>query len=664
MLINPKRRTPMALKRLIIIISVMVLGSLLIFNSTATSSYALPKPYQDKINEAHKKKQEEKEKKKKEEEEKKKEEEKDDEDNSNDKDNAEPDVRYLIPIIPDRDMAPRIKIVELSLMGSSIGDSNRFRSGDSVDVKLKYRVTDYQGYDNVNIMMIAYDDSGFEINQDNITNPIRIGDTVTEIFNNVIPQNILETNSNFRIGVTIEVEGIRESGTVYAQVGNYTGGGQIRIHRVFLTSDNYLDFGYWNFPKESFSGGDPYRLVVEYELDRGSDNDVEFEYKLTTRYDSVIDEGNFWDNARQGFQEVVRHGWFPNSFFDEYSGVRVEVKAYYAGDMDTESCYVQVHADDNDWYDQMVYEYPYRQQKREFSIGPVYFANDIEPSKYKSYFTPDESINVIVSYDYNRLPYGSTRHAAVLKYVVYSPSGEECISGRTQFFPLARDKKRIKLLDPGQTMLGRYEIDITLEIGDYAGTNKSYFYINRDTSDTLLEKSENEPRLIPGTNPIEYQIDNYLLLKLPPDWDAAFGYEPDDPPLIFQPAIDITGEVLIFSFDNPSISIDDAIAEYEKKEKENSGIGEYKESFVKTIDGQNSIYRFYDGKIISKGKFFEEKTENVKIGTIFSINSEKDFARLYVIRIVAPWDKFDELYNITSSLSEMIKYSVISSEKI
>ena len=653
-----KKKIPVRMLRLLIIVFVALIGAAVTTNYTATSVMALPKIYQDKINEAQKKKKEKKDKEKKEEEEKKKkeEEEKEQKGDSGKPSTDEGTERYMLPIIPKADLEPEIRIMNVSFLRNGSNEST-FEPGDYVDLKVEFRISSYEGFNDINITCNARDDRNHQIGHDSRSMPIQIDRNITEVFRNLVDTRSINYTGKIYADIEVEVQNTRIGRTIQGRITggeHYRRGGVHIIDSYLATDESYL-FSYPGYPAHSFNAGDSYWIVVEYEIDKTSDEDVKFEYEFTTGYDYYVDSGRFWDRPRNGIQRIYRKGWFPYYIpgsIGSNGWVTFHLKASYAGDSDIISSHYDVYEKGHDYSNDAYSNDTASRGKAVLTLGPVYFTRSSQDSTYTYYFDISEDIYTIVKYDYNRWNQGYFQ-TGTINYVVYDASEGEILSGDTKFTPQNQESRRFKIAGPGELGIGRYRFDITMRIGSLAQTHRSFFYVQNQK---VIKDPTKKPQDSVGAekNPIEYQIDENLVLSLPPEWYGKLSTNPSMPPLVFHPNVEILGMVSFYDYPNVSITMEDAIKKYEEKERESTGIGEFRESSDKKVGENIALIRFYDGKIVTKGQYPEDKVDKIVVGALYLLHVEGESSRLYVVRLVGPESGYENLKKILDSMNEKI----------
>jgi hypothetical protein len=662
--------------RLTIAIMVIFIGTAFILNLTSAPVMALPKPIQDQINEAHKKKEEQKkkdeeEKKKKEEEQKKKDEEdrkkkeeedkkhKDEKDQSH-RDNG--DTRFLVPIIPRYDVEPEIKIINVSFSQNGRRTDN-FEKGDYIDVIAEFRISSYSGFDNITVSCDVRDDRNNQLGHDSRSIPLRTNKNLTEELRGIVDTRGSDYSGKIYADVEIEIGGSRIGRTIQGRIEEHNQdrgrdhrdrGGRIRIIDSYLSSDDTYSFSFPGFPANSFAAGDPYWIVIEYEIDKPSGDDVEFSYQLTTGNGLNVDSGWFWDRERLGVQRIYRKQWMPYYIPGNYGWVTFHLKASHGGDYDSVSSSYNIYSKSiGISKDTLTNDFFYGGNPPVLSLGPVYYSKYPSESTYSSFFSIDDNIYMVVKYDFNPKGYVYSDYG-LLQYSIFDLSGKKVAAGDSDFVPQSNGSKKMQILQANELMPGRYQVDTTLTVDKIATVNRSYFTIDNPsaTNSPIDPILRDEP---PVNNPIEYQIDKYFILSLPPSWNGKLSSSEKMPPLVFKPSESILGMVMFYDYSDPAITLDNAISEYEKTEKEATDIADRSESQKRLISGNNLRLKFYNGKIITKGQFLDEKSQDINIGIIYLLHTQGTSSRLYVVRLLGPTSEYDQIKKFMEDLSGKIK---------
>jgi len=636
------------LKYRLFFIMLAVIMSGYVCSAITTPAYALPKIYQDIINQKKKERAEKKKEEKKESKDKEKE--------NKEEDNDEPE-RGMNPIVREPDLDPYIAIHNLKLINTSGNNDGYFGMNDRVDLEISYKIGDYEGFDDVHISWSVKDQSGNWVHHDSRTVRLRPDRYVTERISNAVPMNKLHNSSEFSVEVMLEVENKTARKTIWNKTRGVSG--KVRIRDAYLTTERSHNSYYPGYPASIFYTGDPFWIVIEYEVTGDARGDVEFECTIDTRYNFILFRDHFRSTAQKGYRTVCHQGWLPDYLPSSTYRMTLNVKAKHGNSTtSTSSSYTIKSSSEKGYSYRDDWDYDY---ERDFCLSSVITSSRPDDWLRKRYFDGSDSIFLIAKYNVHR----GFNEFVTLLWKVYDSQEELIYTDEARYMSSADGFFPIKLEFPHSLQSGRYSYSVSVKNKPNKSTRKGSFTISNYPSPVGMAKLGD----IAGTDivirdpdnqTITFEIDNRLTMSVPDEWDAMFHYDNNLPPFTFLPTPEITGMVMVSEFKNVDTShvetsFDDAVKQYEQLESKATKIADSTERKEIIIDSRQSLICSYKGSIKHRGEYLNEYIENVDILVIQIWYPTDDANYLYSVRLITPEEHSDLLFDVAEKVIDMIQ---------
>lgn len=636
------------LKYWLFFILLAVIMSGYVCSAITTPAYALPKIYQDIIN---KKKKERADKKK--EEEGKKEEKKEDESEKKEeenKDDGEPE-RGMNPIIRPTDLDPYISIHTLKLLKAGGRNDGYFGPNDRVDLEISYKIGDYEGFDDVHISWSVKNQSGNWVHHDSRTVRLKPDRYVTERITNAVPMNKLYNSSEFSVEVVLEVENKKARKTIWNKTSG--GSGKVRIRDAYLTTERSHNRYYPGYPASILYAGDPFWIVIEYEITGNVRGNVEFECVIDTRYNFALFSDRFTSTAQKGYRTICHQGWLPDYLPSSTYRMTFDLKAKYGNSTSTSSSSYTIKSSSAKGYsyrDDWDNDY-----ERDFFLSSVITSARPDDWLRKRYFADSDSIFLIAKYNVHR----GFNEFVTLLWKIYDSQEDLIYTNEARYMSSADGFFPIKLEFPHSLQSGRYSYSVSVKNKLNKSLRRGSFTVLNYPSPVGMAKLEDFTGADvvirdPDNQVIAFEIDPRLTMTIPDEWDGMFHYDNNLPPFTFLPTPEITGMVMISEFENVDTSFDDAVKHYEQLESKATGIAGSTERREIIIGSRQSLICSYKGSIKHRGEYLNEYTENVDILVIQIWYPTDEANYLYSVRLITPEEHSDLLFDVAEKVIDMI----------
>jgi len=599
-----------------------------------------------------KKRNEELERKKKEQEEKKEKEQYKNEYKTENRD--EPQYRYINPIVRDYDRDPAIYIQSLRLLKGNGSSGGYFEPNDTIDLEVTYRVTSYEGFDDVDISWYVWDGSKRQVYSSSRSVSLRSDMYVTEVIHNAVPMSRLYGSSEFSVKVEVEVENRRTQRKVDGNILGATP--NFRLLNAYLTNkrshDSYYPY-YPGYPASSFNDGDPYWLIIEYDIDGYPQGDLEVDYKFSDKYGYMVFHDSFWTKAYRGEQTIFREGWIPLTASSTSSRFTLDVKVKYKNSIKSSRSFYTIASK----YDYSYSDWYYRPDNYIHRpwLTEVYPCQNARGWKTGRNFTYDDEIYLIVKYN----PYYGYSENIRLNWIIFDAEDRQIIVDSSYVKVTNDGAYPVKLVSPQRLPAGKYRYLVEVEgITDEPGDIKRNGDFEIVEQKTIDDQQNSNPENINEDPIIEYQIDERMAVNLPASWGGEFNYDENMPPFVFSPAEDVRGMILSCEFENKELTFGQAIEHFEKIESNATGIENHILGKEITLDDLPARLLIYNGKVTHKGEFLEEFTEQIEIALVCSLVPKDDKDILYVIRIIAPRGNLSGLIDYATSFSDKVRFII------
>jgi hypothetical protein len=629
--------------RLLLIFTLFIIAAGLISSTLTDTAFALPKPYNDIIKEgkekkeAERKKKEEEKKKKKEEEEKKKRE----EEEKNNDENAQ--YRYLNPPIDfERNRNPDIFIQSIELLASDGMINGTFRRNDRIDLKVTYQISDYDGFNNVDIFWKVLDENGRTVNSSSGLYPLSVGNSSTYVIPNVVNLRDIPDSSSFSVEVDVNLEQSQRQARITGYIQEPES--SFRIIDAYITTEDSYYQDYPGYPSSILREGDEFYLVVEYEILGDVSGDISFDARLSSRWGYEIWQDHFWDKARSGWQVVTLNGWVPNFVIDSSSRFTLEVVAEYNGKKsDVRSYYTLA----DDFADQNGFNRSWDLGfQRQSLIENVLISIDYDKWLGQTVFHRGEPLFLTVNY---RFP-GNWPRYVNLSWRINGPDGITVRSGDKWFNQTGVGSFPLETTIPSDADFGIYRY--SLRLGDdtsYDSYSGEFEIANEVVLDDKPQRNPEERKYV------EFEFDKNITFVLPEDWRGKFNYDGVTPPLTFEPSAKISGMVLLYEFNNAELIPDSPLNYFLDIESKSTGPKEGVIDEDILIGDKKATVALYDGLIVTKGQYLDETSEKVRIASIILPVSTDTTTRIYIIRIVGPIESQPLIDQLIYDVAKMVK---------
>lgn len=628
--------------RMILIFTLSLIAAGLISSTLTDTAFALPKPYNDIIKEgkekkeAEKKKKEEEKRKKKEEEKKKKEEEEKNKD-------GDAQYRYLNPPIEfERNRNPFIKIQSVELLASDRMTGGQFHRDDRIDLKVTYQISDYNGFDNVDISWKVLDQKGWTVNSSSSTYPLSVGNSSTYVIPNVVNLRDIPDSSTFTVEVDVKLEFTQRQARITGYIQEPQS--SVRIIDAYITTEDSYYQNYPGYPSSILREGEEFYLVVEYEIIGDVSGDINFDARLHSSWGYEIWQDHFWDKARSGWQVVTLRGWVPNFVIDSSSRFTLDVVAEYNGKKaDARSYYTLADDFENQYGFNRNWDLGYQRQSL---IENVFVSTDSNNWLGQTFFHRDEPFFLTVNY---RFPWDWSRKV-YLSWKINGPRGNTINSGGKWFNQTGVGSCPVDITIPQEADSGIYNYVVKLGDDTRYDSYSGEFEVAGEAN--IIDKQQREPV---ERKYVEFEFDENVTFILPEDWRGKFNYDGVTPPLTFEPSDKISGMVLLYEFNDVETIPDSPLDFFLDIESKSTGPKEDMIDEDILIGDKPVTVALYDGEIVTKGQYIEETSEEVRIASIILPVSNNTTNRIYVIRIVGPIESELDIDQLIYDVASMIK---------
>jgi hypothetical protein len=636
------KRTTIKIARVLLIFTLSLIAAGLISNAMTENAFALSKPYNDIIKEGKKKKEEEK-KKKEEEKKKKKEEEKKKKEEEEKHKDGDAQYRYLNPpIYFERNRNPFIKIQSVELLASGGMTGGQFHRNDRIDLKVTYSISDYDGFNNVDISWKVLDEKGWTVNSSSSTYPLSVGNYTTYVIPNVVNLRDIPGSSRFTVEVDVKLEFTQRQARITGYIQEPQG--SVRIIDAYITSEDSYYQNYPGYPASFLHEGEEFYLVVEYEIIGDVRGDIDFDARLHSIWGYEIWQDHFWDKARSGWQIVTLHGWVPSFVIDSSSRYILEVVAEYNGKKSDIRSYYTV-ADSLDTLNGFNRSWDLGFQRKSF-IEYVFISTDSEKWLVESVFHRGEPLFLIVNY---RFPRDWSRNVN-LTWKVYDLNGKTVHLGSKWFNQTGVGSFPVEITIPPEADFGFYKYSLRLGDDTDYDTYSGDFVIADETVINDMRERESAER-----KNIEFEFDENISFLLPVEWRGRFNYDGITPPLTFEPSDEISGMVLPYEFDKPEMIPYNPFDFFLDIESKATGPKEEVIYKIMRIGETKVDIAFYNGEVVTKGQYLVEAIKKVRIASLIVPVSNDTTNRIYVIRLVAPAESEMDIQNLIFDVALMVK---------